>query len=112
MKNDIDPYFLQLLKEYEDGYAYLTEDKKMLIDNCFKLSKDLKALDIFKAIGDAEKCKQVELELSRYENFLDRKYWNAQALFVIISALGCGFADTVEEACIKYEIYRKPSVIN
>ena len=42
-----------------------------------------------------------------FENLIDKKYWNDDALFYISTSLMCGVANTLEKAIAMYEDYKK-----
>lgn len=105
----IDRPLLYLMRKFAKGMHNLSEEQNALLNECFELNGNLKALTYFKAQGDIEKCRQYERKLKYYEYLIDKKYWNGEALFVIIMAIGCGVAETIEQACEKYDIYKNLS---
>lgn len=82
----------KLNKAASDGIEKLSKENALLVISLFELNQALK---------NGGRTKD-------YDNLIDKKYWNDDALFYISTAIMCGIADTLEKAIAMYEDYKKP----
>lgn len=76
------------------NYELLKKVKRLANTLC--LYTDLKKQKV-------QNIENLEENLKSYEGFLDKKYWNAVDLMLIIMVIGEGKAHTVEEAVVLIE---------
>ena len=73
----------------QKGMKKLSKENSLLAISLYELSEALKS-------GN-------DIKLKSFENLIDKKYWNEDALFYISMAITCGVADTLEKAIAMYE---------
>ena len=83
--------FKKLDKSAEEGIKKLSKENELLVISLYELNQVLKN-------GGRTK---------NFENLIDKKYWNDDALFYISTSLMCGVANTLEKAIAMYEDYKK-----
>ena len=85
--------FKKLDKAAREGIKKLSKENALLVINLYELKEALKSNNVQK--------------LKSFENLLDKRYWNDDALFYISMAITCGVADTLERAIAMYEDFEK-----
>ena len=75
------------------GIKKLSKENELLVIGLYELNEALKRNSI--------------LTIRRFENLIDKKYWNDDALFYISTAIMCGVADTLERAISMYEDFEE-----
>ncbi len=94
-RRDIRIATLQLKQAFDKNVDKISTENLLVInklDNIkeiLTLIKDCKKKKNFIFVADLEK------HLSEYEDFLDKKYWNDDAIFYLVMAIACGVAQSL-----------------
>lgn len=99
---------LKALKKAADkGMVNLSDENKKIVLRLFELRDIITKIEKYKVIELTVTVERLEKQLKRYEDLIDKKYWNKDALFYISFSILCEVYNTVEEAIAGYEEYKK-----
>ena len=92
-KNESREAFEKLDKAAREGIKKLSKENALLVVGLYELNEAIKSNNVQR--------------LKSFENLIDKRYWNDDALFYISMAITCGVADTLERAIAMYEDFEK-----
>lgn len=93
-------------KAMDDNFPHMSEKSIFTVLKLIDLNETLINIRQYKIVGIASIVEKYKRKLEKFEDFLDSKYWNEDAVFYMWLAISCGVVDTLEEAINMYENYK------
>ena len=97
----------ELNKAALKGIQNLSKENAYIILRLFEIRDAITKIYKYEVLGLDETVKKYKKKLKNYEDVIDKKYWNEDALFYISFSMICNVYKTLDEAIAGYEDYIK-----